>query len=77
MREEKVEKEAKKLLEELSRALSEIKLEETYYIVEQADVYREDTQPELEKEFREVALKNAPSRDGEGYFIAEVGTWLA
>ena len=71
-----IEKEAEKVLKELSEALGEIDLEETYYVVEDINVTRGDGKPELEKDFREGALKNAPSADSEGNYKTEVGKWV-
>ncbi len=76
MDEEKVRREAERVLKELSEALGEINLEETYYVVEEINVTRNDAEPELNPEFRKVALKIAPHKDDEGYYIAEVGSWV-
>jgi len=77
MKEENIEREGEKVLEELSRALGDTRLEETYYLLEDLEIYREDSEPSQDEDFRRRALKNAPSKDREGYFIAEVGTWSA
>jgi len=71
-----IEKEAEKVLKELSEALGEIDLEETYYVVEDINITRKDGNPGLDKDFREGALKNAPSADEEGNYKTEVGKWV-
>ncbi|WP_456475707.1 Asp-tRNA(Asn) amidotransferase subunit GatC [Candidatus Pyrohabitans sp.] len=76
--EEKAEirRQAERVLRELSEALGEISLEETYYVVEDINVTREDDTPELKSDFRDMALKIAPRVDEEGNYIAEVGSWV-
>jgi predicted Asp-tRNA(Asn)/Glu-tRNA(Gln) amidotransferase subunit C len=74
--EEEIQKEADKVLKELSEALGEIHLKETYYVVEDINVTREDKNPVLDKEFKKFSKKNAPKMDEEGYFITEVGWWV-
>ncbi len=71
---EEIEREAKKVLEELSKMLEEINLEEEFYIIEK-DNLREDDSPENEKNFKKFFLKNAPKVE-DGYVVAEVATWL-
>jgi|Deesub1362A_J573_1020465.scaffolds.fasta_scaffold01120_12 aspartyl-tRNA(Asn)/glutamyl-tRNA(Gln) amidotransferase subunit C len=73
---EEIRREAERVLKELSEALGEISLEETYYVVEEINVTRGDAEPELRPEFREAALKIAPRKDEEGNYIAEVGSWV-
>ncbi|GBE53937.1 MAG TPA: Asp-tRNA(Asn) amidotransferase subunit GatC [Euryarchaeota archaeon] len=75
MTQEKIKEEAEKVLEELSLTLGEVELEETYYVLKDVNVLRDDSTPENKKEFRKLALKNAPKIDEDSYFIAEVGTW--
>ncbi|NOZ57967.1 MAG: Asp-tRNA(Asn) amidotransferase GatCAB subunit C [Euryarchaeota archaeon] len=75
--EEKVRREAERVLKELSEALGEIDLEETYYVVEEINITRADGEPELREGLRRAALEIAPKRDEEGYYIAEVGGWVA
>jgi len=67
---------AERVLKELSEALGEINLKETYYVVEEINVTREDGKPRLKDDFREITNKNAPKMDEEGYFIMEVGKWV-
>jgi predicted Asp-tRNA(Asn)/Glu-tRNA(Gln) amidotransferase subunit C len=76
MDESKVRREAERVLKELSEALGEISLEETYYVVEEINVTRKDAEPELNPKFRKAALKIAPRKDEEGYYIAEMGSWV-
>ena len=66
---------AERVLKELSEALGEINLKETYYVVEEINVTREDGKPSLKDDFREIIDKNAPKME-EGYFIMEVGKWV-
>ncbi len=68
--------EAEKVLKELSLTLGEVELEETYYVLKDVNVLRDDGTPENKKEFRKLALKNTSKIDEDGYFIAEVGTWV-
>lgn len=72
----KVEKEAEKVLAELSESLGETSLKETYYVVEDINVTRKDGGEKLEKKFRTMVKKNAPKMDEEGNFIMEVGRWV-
>ncbi len=76
MTQEKIKEEAEKVLEELSLTLGEVELEETYYVLKDLNVLRDDGTPENKKEFRKLALKNTHKIDEDGYFIAEVGTWV-
>ncbi|MEE8358171.1 MAG: Asp-tRNA(Asn) amidotransferase subunit GatC [Candidatus Hydrothermarchaeales archaeon] len=77
MSEEKdIQKEAEKVLEELSVALGDIDLEETYYVVEDINVTRSDGEPHVSEEFKETTKKNAPRLDKEGSFITEIGKWV-
>ncbi len=71
---EEIEKEAKKVLEELSKMLEEINLEEQFYIIEKENL-REDNKPIKEKDFRKFFLKNAPKTE-DGYIVAEAATWV-
>jgi predicted Asp-tRNA(Asn)/Glu-tRNA(Gln) amidotransferase subunit C len=72
-----IEKEAEKVLKELSMALGEIDLQETYYVVEEINVTRGDGEPkEGNAEFREIVKKNAPRMDEDGAFIMEAGRWV-
>jgi predicted Asp-tRNA(Asn)/Glu-tRNA(Gln) amidotransferase subunit C len=73
---EEIEREAEKVLRELSQVLGEVDLEETYYVVEEINVTRNDENPDLDNEFIEISKKNAPRVDEEGYFITEVGRWV-
>ncbi|MBI5253005.1 MAG: Asp-tRNA(Asn) amidotransferase GatCAB subunit C [Euryarchaeota archaeon] len=72
----KVQKEAEKVLKELSEALGEINLSETYYVVEDINITRSDGEAKVDKKFREIIKKNAPKLDEEGSFIMEVGKWV-
>jgi aspartyl-tRNA(Asn)/glutamyl-tRNA(Gln) amidotransferase subunit C len=68
----KIEKEAEKILEEVSRALEEVpELEETYYIVDNLNRTRED---EEEKTEPGKILRNAPV-DDDGNIVVERGEW--
>ncbi len=72
-----IEKEAEKVLKELSLALGEIDLKEMYYVVEEINVTRGDGEPRGgNAEFREIVKKNAPRMDEDGAFIMEAGRWV-
>lgn len=71
-----IEKEAEKVLKELSVVLGEIDLLETYYVVEEINVTRDDGEPKDDDEFRRIIKKNAPRMDEEGNFIMEAGRWV-
>lgn len=72
-----IEKEAEKVLRELSLVLGEIDLKETYYVVEEINVTRGDREPEDNSpEFRKITRKNAPRMDEDGNFIMEAGRWV-
>jgi predicted Asp-tRNA(Asn)/Glu-tRNA(Gln) amidotransferase subunit C len=75
-REAEIQKDAEKVLEELSEALGEIDLPETYYVVEDINVTREDGEPDLDKDFKDIMRKNAPRVDEDGNFVMEVGKWV-
>jgi predicted Asp-tRNA(Asn)/Glu-tRNA(Gln) amidotransferase subunit C len=75
-REAGIQKDAEKVLKELSETLGEIDLPETYYVVEDINVTRQDGEPTLDEEFKEIIRKNAPRVDEEGNFIMEVGKWI-
>lgn len=71
-----VQKEAEKVLKELSEALGEINLSETYYVVEEINITRSDSEAKVNGKFREIVKKNAPKLDEEGSFVMEVGKWV-
>jgi aspartyl-tRNA(Asn)/glutamyl-tRNA(Gln) amidotransferase subunit A len=71
--EEFIRKEAEKVLKDLSDALGEVDLAETYYVVDDINVTRGDGKPGVEGGFREQIEANAPKMDEEGNFIMEVG----
>lgn len=75
-KEKDIQKEAEKVLKELSEALGDIDLEETYYVVEDINVTRRDGEPRVNKEFTKITKKNAPKMDKEGSFITEIGKWV-
>jgi len=69
----KIEKEAEKILEKFSKELQDIpELEETYYIVDNVNLSRED---EAEDKNHEKILRNA-HLDENGNLIAEKGKWV-
>jgi len=69
----KIEKEAEKILEKFSKELQDIpELEETYYIVDNVNLSRED---EAEDKNPEKILRNA-HLDENGNLIAEKGKWV-
>ncbi len=74
--EKNIQKEAEKVLLQLSEALGDIDLEETYYVVEDINVTRRDGVPSISKEFNEITKKNAPRLDKEGRFVTEIGKWV-
>ena len=71
-----IEKEAEKVLRELSQALGEIDLRETYYVVEEINVTRRDGKPRRRDDFRELIKKNAPRMADNGSYLMEVGKWV-
>lgn len=71
-----VQKEAEKVLKELSEVLGEIDLSETYYVVEDINITRSDGTPEVKEDFKKIIRKNAPKLDEEGSFVMEVGKWV-
>ena len=74
--EEVIRKEAEKVLADLSDALGEVDLAETYYVVDDINVTRGDGKPGIEAGFKERIEANAPKMDDEGNFIMEVGKWV-
>ena len=76
MEKEDVKKEAEKVLSQLSAALGEVDLEETYYVVNEINVTRVDGTPRSDEAFVKSLRKNAPQMDGEGYFVMEMGKWV-
>lgn len=71
-----IKKEADKVLAELSEALGDIDLKETYYVVEDINITRKDGKSKSRKGFRKIVSKNAPKIDSEGNFIMEIGKWV-
>ncbi len=71
---DEIEKEARKILDELSKMLEEIDLEEEFYIIEK-DNLREDGEPTKSGDFRNFFLRNAPKVE-DNYIVAEVATWV-
>lgn len=76
VREEDIKAEADKVLRELSEALGDIDLAETYYVVEDINVTRESGEAKVDRGFEKVAKKNAPKLDEDGNFIMEMGQWV-
>ena len=73
---EDIQKEAEKVLKELSEALGDIDMPETYYVVDEINVTRISKKPKLDKKFIAQAKKNAPNLDEDGSFVMEVGGWV-
>ncbi len=71
-----IQKEAEKVLKELSEVLGDIDLAETYYVVDDINVTRKSGKPTLDKKFAAQAKKNAPRIDEDGNFIMEIGRWV-
>jgi predicted Asp-tRNA(Asn)/Glu-tRNA(Gln) amidotransferase subunit C len=71
-----VKLEAEKVLTELSAALGEVNLEETYYVVYEINVTEADGIPKTDKDFVNSLHKNAPHMDEGGSFIMEIGKWV-
>ncbi|MFQ6136478.1 MAG: Asp-tRNA(Asn) amidotransferase subunit GatC [Candidatus Hydrothermarchaeales archaeon] len=71
-----IKREAEKVLKELSEALGDIDLVETYYVVEDINVTRHDREPGVDEGFKKITRKNAPRLDKEGSFIMEIGKWV-
>jgi predicted Asp-tRNA(Asn)/Glu-tRNA(Gln) amidotransferase subunit C len=71
-----VKLEAEKVLSELSAALGEVDLKETYYVVDEINVTDGDGNPKTDKDFVKSLRKNAPHMDEEGNFIMEIGKWV-
>lgn len=69
----KIEKEAEKILQKFSQALTNIpELEETHYMVDNVNLSRND---EAEDKNPEKIIRNAQV-DEEGNIIAEKGKWV-
>ncbi len=70
---EEIKKDAKKLLDDFSKKLKEIKTKEGH--LENGNGIREETNPwENDEEFRELMFGNAPYIEGD-LVKAEVGGW--
>lgn len=67
---------AEKVLKELSEALGDIDLAETYYVVDEINVTRKSKKPVLDKRFAAQVKKNAPGMDEDGSFVMEIGRWV-
>jgi predicted Asp-tRNA(Asn)/Glu-tRNA(Gln) amidotransferase subunit C len=76
MAKEDIQKEAEKVLKELSETLGDIDLAETYYVVDEINVTRESKKPTLDEKFIKQAKKNAPKIDEDGSFVMEIGKWV-
>ena len=73
---EDIKLEAEKVLSELSAALGEVDLEETYYVVSDINVTEQDGIPRVDEDFIKSLRKNAPHMDDKGSFIMEIGKWV-
>jgi len=73
---EEIKREAEKVLHQLSSALGEVDMEETYYVVEEINVTRGDGEPKRDERFLKGLRKNAPHMDEEGYYVMEMGRWV-
>jgi predicted Asp-tRNA(Asn)/Glu-tRNA(Gln) amidotransferase subunit C len=76
MTKEDIQKEAEKVLKELSLALGDIDMPETYYVVDEINATRVSKKPTLDKKFIKQAKKNAPKMDEDGSFVMEIGRWV-
>jgi predicted Asp-tRNA(Asn)/Glu-tRNA(Gln) amidotransferase subunit C len=76
MSEEDIQKEAEKVLKELSEVLGDIDMPETYYVVDDINVTRRSKKATLDKKFIKQAKKNAPKMDEDGSFVMEIGKWV-
>jgi len=74
--EDEIREEAEKVLKELSKALGEIDLAETYYVAEDINVTRNDGEPKVAEKFKKGIKKNAPKCDEDGNFVMEMGKWI-
>jgi predicted Asp-tRNA(Asn)/Glu-tRNA(Gln) amidotransferase subunit C len=71
-----IKEEAEKVLKELSQALGEIDLKETYYVVDEINVTRRDGEPKRGKDFKKLIQRNAPRMAENGSYVMEVGKWV-
>ncbi|MFV2040687.1 MAG: hypothetical protein ACC644_01725 [Candidatus Hydrothermarchaeales archaeon] len=71
-----VKLEAEKVLSELSAALGEVDLEETFYVVSEINVTEQDGTPRVDEDFNKNLRANAPHMDSDGSFIMEIGKWV-
>ena len=69
---EKVEKEAKEILDKFANALKKVKSEEDFY-VDRQEFERLEGNEKCE-DFKQDLLKNAPKKDRD-FIIAEKGNW--
>lgn len=76
MAEDEFTEEAEKVLRELSNALGDVDLEETYYVVDEINVTRPEGQAKKDPQLHESLRKNAPHMDDEGYYTMEIGKWV-
>ena len=76
MTKEEIQKEAEKVLEELSEVLGDIDPAETYYVVDEINVTRVSKKPTRDEKFIARAKKNAPKLDEDGSFVMEIGKWV-
>ncbi len=73
---DEIKKEAEKVLSELSAALGEVGLSETYYVVDEINVTVADGTPKTDKGFVKSLRKNAPHMDEDGNYLMEIGKWV-
>jgi predicted Asp-tRNA(Asn)/Glu-tRNA(Gln) amidotransferase subunit C len=71
-----IRKEAEEVLSQLSSALGDVSLEETYYVVDEINVTRGDSKPRTDPKFIKKLRENAIHMDGDGNFIMEMGKWV-
>lgn len=76
MDQNKIEKDAKDMLDKFARALEKIdKIKDVDFYVERKEFERiEKSGRDYEKGFKDMILKNAPEHDDE-FIVAETGDW--
>ena len=74
MDKEKVEKQAKEILDKFSKALEKAEKKEGMFFVEREEFERKEGEGEHCKGFKNKLLENAPEKD-ENFIIGERGGW--
>ncbi len=73
-KQEKIKKEAKRILDKFAKALEKVKEKDEYFVERDEDRRKEGDGKEGESDFRKLFFENAPNKNKD-FILAERGNW--